>query len=690
MGSIISQLVGYAHDTQLEKLKQQAELDRAVAVSNEFDEPTRYAAAERVFNLNKKIDTHGSKKQKMMADAETHQNILNNYLSGGNAPEGAAAAAHGALAKMLPDHVQDSFQHFGENALPSLGAQSPTPPPAPQLTGGNSAANPSVQALSAPPAQVAQAPQQQAPPPQMDLPPAPGNITAPNVSPTRSMPPSNIGSGPSAGFSVPNAPLPMQAPPGSTGSADSGFRFHPFTPEEHGQREAIAALPALVQKNMAERAQKEYFEQEARKLGLTDPVQIANYSIQKAAAYAPITNLRPGGKAVDHTGKVIATGGPRFITTPAGAVTTQVNPDNGQDQGLQAPPGADGQPSAQPLSSVLAAPPALLTPTERAAIRAFAAKNGVDEKDVSPRDYAQAVSEFKEASMSPTERATAEGAKARTASTLATQESARKTADINRQLASKRLSQLDVAGQYDDESIDAMAQQTLAGQKVTFPMGAGGNAVKAEVMNRVAQIIKERGNKNEELPAITAAIKADSTALGNLTKQAGMIESFADNTDRNFQLAIKLGDKVDRTNSPVVNRWLLKLKGQYQGDPNVTAFEAALNTAATDWAKVTTGQTSGQAVTDSARTKYDQMVSAALSGKSLRNLYTEAVLPELDNRKQSLDAERKKLISRISGKQPIAAPPASSIRMRAPNGQISTVPADQVDHYKQKGAVVVQ
>lgn len=655
MGSVISQLVGYAHETQLNDLRQRAEWLRSTAADPNLDEATRTYAASELNKLGAKVESHKEKKQKLLETANAHQSILNQYLQGsGNIPEPLAAEAHGALTKMLPEHVRPSFQHFGENALPSMGAAPPEAPPTPQLSmQPGSAANPSVQATQQPASQPPQAPQpqqQMAPPPQaaQPSPVTASTITQPNQSATASMPPSQVGSAPSAGFAIPNQPRQMQAPP------SAGFRFHPFTPEEHGQRAAAQALPALLQKNLAERAQTDYYKQEAIQLGLTDPVQIANYAQQKALTFAPMTNLRPGGKAVDRFGKVVATGGPQFVTTPAGAITTQVDTQTGN--GLEPPPGSG---DVNPTSKILAEAPPLYTPTQRAAIDQWSAKHGTSPKEFDKSNLGQAEAEYKEASRSKTEVQQAEDAHARTESQLKTQASARLTAEVNRKLAQGRLAQMDVLAQYDDDAFNVMAAQVRAGQKVVYPNGIGGNLVKAEVMNRVAEQAKRDGNSAAEVPAITASIKADSQALGQLEKQTTMIESFANNTDRNFQLALKMGDRVERGQSPVVNRWLLKLKGQYAGDPNVTAFEAALNTAATDWAKVTTGQTSGQAVTDSARTKYDQMVSSALSGKSLRNLYTEVVMPELDNRKQSLNGERQKLIARISGKAPMSAPPVA-------------------------------
>jgi hypothetical protein len=51
---------------------------------------------------------------------------------------------------------------------------------------------------------------------------------------------------------------------------------------------------------------------------------------------------------------------------------------------------------------------------------------------------------------------------------------------------------------------------------------------------------------------------------------------------------------------------------------------------------------------------------------------------------------RKKLDSIDDGSAVIVAAPGSMVNMRSPDGQVKPVPADQVEHYKSKGATVVQ
>ncbi len=705
MGSIIAQLVGQQHQRGLAELQQRGEWLRATAADPNLDESTRNYAASELNKLGAKVESHKEKKSKLLEQANAHQSILNQYLSGNsNVPEPMAAEAHGALSKMLPDHVRPSFDHFGEQTLPSLGAgQPPEAPPNPQLAmNDGSAASPSVQATQPPP-QVAQPPQ---PPPQpapAPLEPPPNTVagqpspvtastvTTPNQSATASMPPSQVGSAPSAGFAIPTLPSAppqqMQPPPQATGDA-GGFRFHPFTPAEQGQRELEKTMPGAVAKIQLMEMQRATLLNQAKGLFPNDTVAQANYVLNHPVTRRVTQMQKPGEVQRDDQGNILSTGAPRVVTTGAGGQSNLVPTSI---DGMTPPPvaGAPGEAPQEPgKAGLIAAPPPLLPPTQRRENAFYEAKHGMKPGSISPADFAKAHKEFEDDSRTDAQK-----------QELIDKHENAVTIQDTRRLNQERLRNVNAkaananAGIIPTEDIKFKAKQDiLTGKTTTFARGPDQAVNQANYLQAMREAAEEQGMDPNDVVSRQVQVKADSAALGQLEKQTTMIESFANNTDKNFQLALKLGDRVDRTNSPAFNRWILKLRGEYKGDKDVDAFETSLNTAATDWAKVVTGQTTGQAVTDSARSKYDQMVSAAKSGKSLRNMYTEVVLPELANRKESLYGERQKLIGRISGKQPLSAPPATggTVQMRAPNGQVGPVPTDQVEHYKQRGATVVQ
>jgi hypothetical protein len=83
--------------------------------------------------------------------------------------------------------------------------------------------------------------------------------------------------------------------------------------------------------------------------------------------------------------------------------------------------------------------------------------------------------------------------------------------------------------------------------------------------------------------------------------------SYAEMTERNAWVASYLSGKSDRTTSPLVNKWLVnKWKSEVTGDEDLRAFNSALYTFVSDYARATTTLTgAGGATTDSARN--DQM-----------------------------------------------------------------------------------
>lgn len=68
---------------------------------------------------------------------------------------------------------------------------------------------------------------------------------------------------------------------------------------------------------------------------------------------------------------------------------------------------------------------------------------------------------------------------------------------------------------------------------------------------------------------------ANITSIGTLDKQLGLVKQYS--------------DKVDRSGSPVFNKYLLYLKGQVAGDADTAAFQNIINTASAEFAKILSG-----------------------------------------------------------------------------------------------------
>lgn len=238
-------------------------------------------------------------------------------------------------------------------------------------------------------------------------------------------------------------------------------------------------------------------------------------------------------------------------------------------------------------------------------------------------------------------------------------ETSRRNTDVTNQtrrdLASAR--QVATNSMSDDAVEQAATQYRMTGQLPA--LGNGGAAVKARILNRAADQAKADGNGGQEQAIRQAAYKGASTALANLTKQQNMVGSFEKTAQQNLDLALQLSDKVDRTNSPIINRGLIAFKNGVQGDADTAAFVNALTAARTEYAKVLSGATGATGVTDSARKEADELFSTATSPETLRKVIATAK-QEMGNRTKAFEDQKAELTQSMRlPAAPTATPPAN-------------------------------
>lgn len=213
------------------------------------------------------------------------------------------------------------------------------------------------------------------------------------------------------------------------------------------------------------------------------------------------------------------------------------------------------------------------------------------------------------------------------------------------------LSQKKEGGGLTDEAIKGLAEYVkITGTIPPLGMGAAAAADRQRIFN-AAFGGQEPGTaqpdfSGSDMAGNKARFGAGTTALNALERQRNLALSFEKTANKNADLALGISNRVDRTGSPVVNRLLLKVRGQYAGDPDVAALEAAVKTFANEYAKVTTGQTGGAAVSDSARQEIDRLINAAQTPGQF-----EAVIrlmqSEMRNRAQGYEEQYNQLLGNM-------------------------------------------
>lgn len=201
------------------------------------------------------------------------------------------------------------------------------------------------------------------------------------------------------------------------------------------------------------------------------------------------------------------------------------------------------------------------------------------------------------------------------------------------------------------QAIDlAAARYNLTG-KLPPNLGRRGDVQRA-ILSRAAQL---SGNSDAgSLLAGQAGREADTAALKKLEGTANNVLAFERTALHNGALALRLAGTVDNGNVPLFNRW--KNAGSHAvGDPNIDAFNAAIDTFANEYAKVTTSATGGGVTSDAARDHARSLINSAQSPQQL--LQTMNVLTaDMENRKRGLSSQRQEILTRIQGGGNSSAP----------------------------------
>ena len=143
------------------------------------------------------------------------------------------------------------------------------------------------------------------------------------------------------------------------------------------------------------------------------------------------------------------------------------------------------------------------------------------------------------------------------------------------------------------------------------------------------------------------------------------------NAIKNFDLLKVLGQRMDResyqTAIPLLNNWIRSGQIRLSGNASVNNFISNLTVGMTEYAKVVTGQTTGAAVTDSARKETQDLLNRGLSTEAINDWIENAAKPDMQNRTSSYQDEMNRLQDIISqGFGAPGAPAQSPVRQAVP------------------------
>lgn len=204
-------------------------------------------------------------------------------------------------------------------------------------------------------------------------------------------------------------------------------------------------------------------------------------------------------------------------------------------------------------------------------------------------------------------------------------------------LQQEKLKQGVANGKLDDDTVqDAATQYNLTGKLPALGRGDNAMAVRAQILNTAAKQLKDAGQSEQGAIVNQAALKASQQAYAAVKKSKEMVGTYEKTAVANMQLVRDMSAKVDRTGSPIMNKWILSGRKAVEGDPDVAKFDAALTTFSEEYAKVMTGSTGSASATDSARSTAHEMINRAQTPEQLNGVL-DTMTKEMNNRMSSYD-----------------------------------------------------
>lgn len=285
-------------------------------------------------------------------------------------------------------------------------------------------------------------------------------------------------------------------------------------------------------------------------------------------------------------------------------------------------PGPDGKPR------VIASAPHEEDAKTRAARTYIAAIRGKKPEDVDPKELAEGVGLWEQATMNPLDKAL--------------KEEDVKTAPLNRKVKESTLQtqamertvkqhELDLAD--DGDTINLAANKYLqTGQMPALGMGSA--VLRGKIMGRAAQIAKDAGIAPENVPALQDTYKSLSATLTDLQKRKGQLLAFEEGGARNLDNFIALAKKQVDAKSPIVNRIVRGAARTVAGSEDQAAADVARVAAYNEISKILSGSLGNAGVSDAARHEAEGLLKGDYNMKQLLKV-AEVLRTDMKNRSQA-------------------------------------------------------
>lgn len=191
-----------------------------------------------------------------------------------------------------------------------------------------------------------------------------------------------------------------------------------------------------------------------------------------------------------------------------------------------------------------------------------------------------------------------------------------------------------------------------------------------KVINRAAELALAAGDNAQATILRQQSFNANKTAMAAVRKQQAQVGAFEKTAEKNLGLVLSLSDQLSRSDIPLLNRAIVNFRQNITGDPKTASFVNALIAARTEYAKVLSGATGAQGITDSARREAEDLFSKASTPDQLRAVVATA-RQEMANRMSSFEDQMRELQVMPGSESQATAPTAKPTKTVTRTGTLN-------------------
>jgi hypothetical protein len=197
----------------------------------------------------------------------------------------------------------------------------------------------------------------------------------------------------------------------------------------------------------------------------------------------------------------------------------------------------------------------------------------------------------------------------------------------------------------DDDTAKFIGGQVALGQPMP-PLGMGKEAaaMRRAILSEATKQWKAMGISPGEANVIAAQNKSGLVELGRIATLKANVQTAENTANSNASQVLSLLGSTGTTGSPIFNAWQ-QAGRRATGDSKVSAFDVAVKTLATEYARVMTGG-GNSPLSDAARHEADALIHTSMTPDQFRATIRQMKI-DMANRTKGIEQERQATLDQI-------------------------------------------